>query len=93
MASIPDLQRSLNIHRSLSSKIQAEVHVARRTAQALRAIQVLTYTDRIADGDEVQDLRRDDLAQLIEIIQSDLSDRLDALEMYVEQLPPQADRA
>lgn len=88
MASLPELQRQLNIHRPLSAKMQAEIHVARRSAHALRAVQTLSCAERFSEGEEVQYLRRDDLAQLLEVIQSDLFDRLEALEMYIESLPP-----
>lgn len=87
MASLPALHQQLNPHRTLVSRMQAEVHVARRSAHALRAVQTLSCAERFSEGEEVQYLRRDDLAQLIEIIQSDLFDRLDALETYIESLP------
>jgi len=69
--------------------LEQDVFKARRVSGALRAVQVLVQPYRFSEEEEpkaIECLHREDLAQLLEVLQSDLATRLDQIEGHVEVL-------
>lgn len=61
-------------------QMESELTLARRVQGAMRAVQCLVQPEQLSERAELQGLGSEDLAQLLDVLQSDLGARLDVLD-------------
>lgn len=81
-----EAEEAFNSGGDLMHRIECELNDTRRVRGALRAVQCLVQPWRHGEAGDVENVSREDLAQLLEVIHCDLTDRLDALERQVNEL-------
>lgn len=67
-------------------QMESELTLARRVRGAMRAVQCLVQPEQLGERDDMQNLQREDLAQLLDVLQCDLSARLDVLDDCMKSL-------